>query len=544
MPDHPLEQQASTPTDDPVTGAFPRPTAVPGQGGGRTVARLAALLGARTADDAPAADTSVTGATLDSRAVRPGDLYAALPGARVHGARFAGDAAAAGAAAVLTDEEGAHLCEGVAVPVLVVADPRALLGDVSSWVYGDPASDLLMLGVTGTNGKTTTCYLLEAALRHAGRTTGLIGTVETRFADSRVPSPRTTPESPDLHGLLAAMREAGVTACAMEVSSHALALHRVDAVRYDVAGFTNLSQDHLDFHPDLEHYFAAKASLFTPDRARTAVVCVDDPWGTRLAGEATVPVVTFHTPLVAEHGGSSETDWAAVDLTPSLDGAGTEFTLQHRDGRRIDLVSPLAGDFNVANTSLAALMLIAAGLEEEGIRDGLARGAEVPGRMQVVRSDRGPLAVVDYAHSPDAVAAALRALRRTATGRLVVVLGAGGDRDPGKREAMGVAAAHWADVVVVTDDNPRSEDPAAIRARLVAGARTVAPGRGAEVLEVADRGEAIRVAVERAAGDGDAVLVAGKGHEQGQEVAGTIHPFDDRDVLAAALAARPAVGAS
>ncbi len=475
VPDDSLDHRPPAPTDDAVTAAFPRPASVPGAAGGRTVAGLAESLGART--DTTEGGRSLTGVTLDSRGVRPGDVYAALPGARLHGARFAADAVAAGAAAVLTDEDGARLCEGVAVPVLVVADPRGVLGGVSSWVYGHPAADLLMLGVTGTNGKTTTCYLIEAALRHAGRRTGMIGTVETRFAGRRVPSPRTTPESPDLHGLLAVMREAEVSACAMEVSSHALALHRVDAVRYDVAGFTNLSQDHLDFHPDLEDYFTTKASLFTPERTRSAVVCVDDPWGTRLAVEATVPVVTFRTPLAADHGGTGETDWEAVDLTPSIDGPGTEFTLRHRDGHSLDLVSPLAGDFNVANTSLAALMLVAAGFDEAGIRDGLASGDTVPGRMQVVgdASDGHPLAVVDYAHTPDAVTAALRALRRTASGRLVVVLGAGGDRDPGKREAMGAAAATGADVVVVTDDNPRGEDPSAIRARLVAGAREVAP---------------------------------------------------------------------
>ncbi len=523
---------------EPVTGAFPRPKHVPGAALDRTVDGLRRLLGPDAAARGGEGrdDTELTGATLDSRAVRPGDLYAALPGARVHGARFTKDAAAAGAAAVLTDPEGLALCEGTDLPVVVVGDPRGVLGRVSAWVYGEPAEDLLMLGVTGTNGKTTTCYLLEAALRTDGRATGLIGTVETRFGSHRVPSPRTTPESPDLHALLAVMRESGVTACAMEVSSHALALHRVDAVRYDVAGFTNLSQDHLDFHPDLEHYYATKAALLTPDRARRGVVCVDDHWGVRLAAEADVPVVTFRTPLSTVD--MVETDWEAVDLAPTADGVGTEFTLRHRDGHGVDLLSPLPGDFNVANTAMAALMLVEAGFDTDGLRDGLAAGGQVPGRMQVVSrpADGCPLAVVDYAHSADAVAAALRALRPGTTGRLVVVLGAGGDRDAGKREAMGAAAARGADLVVVTDDNPRGEDPGAIRAALVAGARAAA-GPGVEVVEVGDRADAIAAAVARATGD-DTVLVAGKGHEQGQEVAGTVHPFDDREVLAAALAAR------
>lgn len=539
-----------------MTGGFPRPQQVPGAALGRTVDGLRRLLGADAIrdggaragtgpDDTGRNDAELTGATLDSRAVRPGDLYAALPGARVHGARFTADAADAGASAVLTDPEGLALCQGTGLPVVVVDDPRGALGRVSAWVYGEPADGLLMLGVTGTNGKTTTCYLLEAALRSAGRETGLIGTVETRFGSQRVPSPRTTPESPDLHALLAVMREAGVSACAMEVSSHALALHRVDAVRYDVAGFTNLSQDHLDFHPDLEHYYATKAALLTPERAHRGVVCVDDHWGARLAAEADVPVVTFRTPLAAgstEGAGQPEnaveTDWEAVDLTPTRDGVGTEFTLRHRDGSEVHLLSPLPGDFNVANTAMAALMLVEAGLGPDGLRDGLAAGGQVPGRMEVVsRPGAGcPLAVVDYAHSADAIAAALRALRPSTTGRLVVVLGAGGDRDSSKRAAMGAAAARGSDVVVVTDDNPRGEDPGAIRAAVLAGARAAAPP-GTRVLEVADRADAIAVAVAVATGD-DTVLVAGKGHEQGQEVAGTIHPFDDREVLAAAQAAR------
>jgi UDP-N-acetylmuramoyl-L-alanyl-D-glutamate--2,6-diaminopimelate ligase len=494
----------------------------------------------------------VGGVTHDSRAVRPGDLYAALPGSNAHGARFVAQAVAAGAVAVLTDPAGRDLVaagDAVGVPLVVVDDPRAVLGEVAATVHGHPAERLLVLGVTGTNGKTTTCYLLEAALRAAGRRTGLVGTVETRIDDERVPSVRTTPESTDLQALLAVMVERGVQACAMEVSSHALSLHRVDGIVYDVAGFTNLSQDHLDFHPDLEHYYAAKASLFTPARSRRAVVCVDDAWGRRVAADAAasgLPVTTVATPALDDpaltRAGADGPTWRAVELAPAADGVGTRFVLLGPDGRRRPLVSPLPGDFNVANTAVAALVLTGAGLDEEQAAAGLAGAGGVPGRMEVVPGPPGaPLSVVDYAHSPEAVAVALRALRGRTRGRLVVVLGAGGDRDAGKRPAMGEAAALGADVVVVTDDNPRSEDPAAIRAAVLAGATAATAalrGREVVVTEVGERREAVAAAVRLAREvPGSTVLVAGKGHETGQEVAGTVHPFDDRAVLAELLAA-------
>ncbi len=509
----------------------PRPQRVEGT----TTALLTELLVA-TGEHVDAAAASgpvaVTGVTLDSRAVRPGDLYAALPGARVHGAEFTADAAAAGATAVLTDPAGAAAAAGVDLPRLVVPDPRAVLGRLAAAVYGDPARGLTLLGVTGTNGKTTTCYLLESALRATGRATGLVGTIETRVLDERVLSVRTTPESPDVHALLAVMRERGVDVCAMEVSSHALALHRVDGVVYDVAAFTNLSQDHLDFHPDLEHYFAAKASLFTPERAREGVVVVDDAWGRRLAAGAGVPVTTLAT-------GGGAADWVADGARSPASGGSTAFTLTGPDGARHDLVSPLPGDFNVANTALAFVVLLRAGVPAPDAADALARAGGVPGRMERVTAGGdaagatapgGPLAVVDYAHTPDAVAAALRSLRPATRGRLVVVLGAGGDRDPGKRAAMGAAAARHADLVVVTDDNPRSEDPASIRAAVLSGA-----AGPAQVVEVAGRAEAVLAAVRAARDERDTVLVAGKGHERGQEVDGTVHPFDDRDVLRTAL---------
>jgi UDP-N-acetylmuramoyl-L-alanyl-D-glutamate--2,6-diaminopimelate ligase len=477
----------------------------------------------------PVVDATVlTGITHDSRQVQPGDLYAALPGANTHGARFGEQAVASGAAALWTDAAGAGLLGEPDVPVLVSADPRRALGRVAAFIYGEPATELLMIGVTGTNGKTTTSYLIEAGLRAAGHTTGQIGTIETLVAGARIPSMRTTPEATDVHALLAVMGERGVTACVMEVSSHAMAFGRVDGIVFDVAGFTNLSQDHLDFHRDLEDYFATKASLFTPERSVRGVVCVDDAWGRRLAAEAKVPIAT-----IATTGPAGAADWHVAEREVPHSGASTAVELRGPDGAAARVVSPLAGEFNVANAVLAVVLLLTAGLDVERVIRGIASCPGVPGRMERVQSTRvdEPLAVVDYAHTPDALENVLRALRPATRGRLIVVLGAGGDRDREKRPLMGAVAATLADLVIVTDDNPRSENPATIRAAMLDGAS----GRQAEVREIADRRSAIVAAVSAASGRADTVLVAGKGHEQGQEVAGRVLPFDDRVELRAAL---------
>ncbi|HEY7717467.1 MAG TPA: UDP-N-acetylmuramoyl-L-alanyl-D-glutamate--2,6-diaminopimelate ligase [Pedococcus sp.] len=486
---------------------------------------VATAAGAAPAD-APA---DVTGVCLDSRAVLPGDLYAALPGARAHGADFASGARDRGAVAVLTDPSGqaALTAAGVDLPAVVVPDPRAVLGAVSSLVYGTSDLSLGLVGVTGTNGKTTTAYLVESALAALGHTTGLIGTVETKVGDERLRSVRTTPETTDLHALLAVMAERGVDTCVMEVSSHALDLHRVDGVVYDVALFTNLSQDHLDFHGGMREYFEAKASLFTPERSRRGVVCVDDAWGQELARTAGVPVTTVASvPDVTA-------DWRLVP------DAGNPLGFTLTDGTTsLTLQSALPGDFNRVNTALAALALLALGVPAGQVELACAARPSVPGRMEPVTVEGGahlPQAVVDYAHTPDAVASALRALRPTTEGALVVVLGAGGDRDRGKRAAMGRAAAEHADLVIVTDDNPRSEDPAEIRRAVLDGAR--AAGGAARLLEVGDRSAAIARALDEArrSGPGSTVAVVGKGHETGQDVAGTIHPFDDREEVRKAL---------
>ncbi len=467
--------------------------------------------------EVPESPTSVTGVTLDSRRVRPGDLYVALPGSRAHGATFADQAVGSGAAAVLTDAAGPVTA---AVPVLVGTDLRRRLGDLSAQVYGRPGEALATIGVTGTQGKTTTTRLAEAALQAAGVRAACVGTIGTRIAGEDVKTSLTTPEAPDLHALFAVMREHEVAVCAMEVSSHALVMGRVDGVVFDVAVFLNLGHDHLDFHADVEDYYRAKASLFTAERARRAVVCVDDEHGRRLAGEvaaAGLPLRTF--------GLADDAEWRAVDV--DLLREGSRFTVAAPDGRRFPAGVALPGEFNVVNALAALAAVDAAGLDPEPVAAAMATSGGVPGRLERVEEGQDFLVVVDYAHKPDAVAAAIATLRPLADGgRVLVVLGGGGDRDRGKRPVMGEIAARLADVLVVTDDNPRTEDPAAIRAELLAGTRDGA----AEVLEVGDRRAAIEEALRRA-GPGDVVLVAGKGHETGQEVDGVVHPFDDREVV-------------
>ena len=470
----------------------------------------------------PSADVHVTGVTLDSRTVQPGDLYAALPGHVTHGARFVQAAVAAGAVAVLTDPAGAEECSAAGVPVVVVNSPRAVLGEVSARVYGEPAGDLVLIGVTGTNGKTTVASMIESGLRAAGRRTGMIGTVGVLVDGMRYPGARTTPEATDLHAALAVMRDHGVDAVVMEVSSIALEEGRVDGVRYDVAAFTNLSQDHLDYHGTMEAYFAAKSRLFTPGRAGLGVVGIDDEWGSRLARECSVPVQRWS--LLDGHA-----DWHAV-----RDGGVTSIVGPDGDRQRVDV--PLPGAFNVANAICAYAVLRNVGVSSEDAAAGIAV-VEVPGRMQVVGEAAGVRGIVDYAHSPDAVERVLRAARDTSTGRVIAVVGAGGDRDATKRPLMGGVAARLADVLVVTDDNPRSEDPAAIRQAVLGGALSVAPGERSAIHEEGDRAVAITVAVSMAEA-GDVVLVLGKGHEQGQEAGGVVTPFDDATVLRDALAAK------
>ncbi|PXW32290.1 UNVERIFIED_CONTAM: UDP-N-acetylmuramoylalanyl-D-glutamate--2,6-diaminopimelate ligase [Williamsia faeni] len=484
------------------------------------------------------AQTEVGGVTLRAQDVRPGDLFAALPGSRFHGAQFAADALAAGASAVLTNQAGRDVIAGLdPTPncvVLVHPEPRAVLGDLSSQVYGHPSRSLTLIGITGTSGKTTTSYLTEAALMAAGHSVGLIGTVETRIAGIRQPSALTTPEAPQLQGLLAAMLEQGVDSVVMEVSSHALYLGRVDGTRFALGAFTNLSQDHLDFHPTMRDYFNTKALLFQPDsavHAGASVICVDDDWGRemfRIAGRGAVSVSTT--------GSADGVDWHAGTSEVARDGA-QRVTVTDPTGQSYEMTVPMPGRFNVANALTAVALASGAGVPVETAIASVGDVA-VPGRVERVVRGQPFLAVVDYAHKPAALEAVIATLRGQTQGRIAVVVGAGGDRDTGKRPMMGEAAARGAEFVVVTDDNPRTEVPADIRAQVIAGAAAVPlaerPSGAEPVQEIGDRAGAIAAAV-RWARAGDVVLVAGKGHEAGQEIHGIKHPFDDRVVLGQAI---------
>ena len=498
----------------------------------RPLSGLAELLGVGRTGSIPNGPGRLTGVTLDSRQVRTGDLYAALPGEHTHGAAYCDQAVAAGAIAILTDPAGRDRAARTGVPVFVVSSPRDRLGDVSCWIYGDPSHRMTMIGVTGTSGKTTTSYLAEAGLRAAGRATGLVGGVEIRIGTERIGSALTTPEAPDLQALLAVMVERRVTAAAMEVSSHSLALGRVDGTRYDVAVFTNLSQDHLDFHAGFEDYFKAKAKLFTPRYAGVGVLNVADRYGRRLVAEASVPVVTFCADPAS--GAYQNADWRAADIRCGADGS--TFRVIGPGGVEADASVTLPGAFNVANALGAIVALVEAGVPLEDAVAGVAACPGVPGRLERVAGGAADV-FVDYSHKPAAVEAVLRALRQVTAGDLIVVLGCAGDRDRGKRPLMGAAAARLADVVVFTSDNPRSEDPLAILAEVLQGAVGVPQGARARVIVEPDRAAAIALAVGMAR-KGDVLLVAGKGHETGQYVAGTVLPFDDRVVTRDALARR------
>jgi UDP-N-acetylmuramoyl-L-alanyl-D-glutamate--2,6-diaminopimelate ligase len=464
--------------------------------------------------------TEVASVTHDSRRVEPGGLFCCVPGSTADGHDHAPAAVAAGAVALLVERF-------LDLPVAQVRVPsvRAAMAPVAAACFGHPSRRLRVLGVTGTNGKTTTTYLLEAIAGAGGFASGVIGTVEARIAGAPVGGERTTPEAPDLQALLHRMAEAGVEVAAIEVSSHALALHRADATWFAAACFTNLSQDHLDFHPTLEDYFAAKASLFDPARVASAALNLDDPHGLELARRVAatgVPVTGF----------GIEAPEAAVRAEGlAIEPGGNRFRLVTPWGTG-PVASPLVGRFNAANALAAAATALAAGLPFQAVVKGLSTRVVVPGRMERVDAGQPFPVLVDYAHTPDGLDQVLRAGRQLAgRGRLVVVFGAGGDRDRGKRPAMGKVAAALADVVCVTSDNPRSEDPAAIAEEVAAGVFEA----GGDAAVVLDRRAAIRFALGHA-GEGDVVVIAGKGHEPGQTARGITVPFDDRAVAAEELA--------
>ena len=457
------------------------------------------------------ASAPVDEVAFDSRQVVPGALFFCVRGATADGHDFAEEAVRAGASALAVER-----WLDLGVPQILVPSVRQAMGPMSAVVLGDPARSMTIVGVTGTNGKTTIVHLLDAVFRAAGHRTGAIGTVGAHVAGEPVPIARTTPEAPDLQRLLRRMRDAGVTTVAMEVSSHALDQGRVGGLLFDAAVFTNLSQDHLDHHGSMESYFAAKASLFTDNRTKQAVVNLDDPWGRRLL-DLPVPVTTFGLDPAA--------DVHAEDVRTRTGG------LSFRVGGR-EVTSSLRGGFNVSNCLAAIATSELVGIDPDDAIRGLATAGQVSGRMEPVDAGQEFLVVVDYAHTPDSIRTVLAAARPLATGRVIVVFGCGGDRDRAKRFPMGAAATEGADLTVITTDNPRSEDPLDIIAEVERGA---AEGGGRYVVEP-DRRAAIRLAVSHAH-PGDVVVIAGKGHEAEQELADRTIPFDDRVVVRAELEA-------
>ncbi|MEO6201068.1 MAG: UDP-N-acetylmuramoyl-L-alanyl-D-glutamate--2,6-diaminopimelate ligase [Cryobacterium sp.] len=464
----------------------------------------------------------VTGVSLSSRTVQPGDLYVGVAGQNSHGASFADGAREAGAVAILTDAAGAVIAADSGLPVLVTPDARAALGAVAAWIYRTAENPATLFAVTGTNGKTSVVYLLFAILNQLGIVAGLTSTAERRIGELAVTSALTTPEASELHALLARMREAEVRAVAIEVSAQALSRHRIDGLTFDVAGFTNLSHDHLDDYAAMEDYFRAKLELFQPDRSRRAVVTVDSDWGRRIVHECRIPVTTLTTsPDV-------DADWHmfVVEETAMY----TQFVLEGPEGRRLETRVPLIGWYMAANAALAIVMLVESGFDLEAIEHTLERdggiAAYIPGRAERISGDRGPLVYIDYGHTPDAFLQTLDAIRKTTDGKLIMVFGADGDRDMTKRADMGAIAARGADIVVITDFHPRFEDPAAIRLSLLEAARAAAPG--GEFHEVPDPRTAFRTALALAK-EGDVILYAGPGHEDYHEVAGVKIPYSARD---------------
>jgi UDP-N-acetylmuramoyl-L-alanyl-D-glutamate--2,6-diaminopimelate ligase len=461
-------------------------------------------------------DVQVTGLAYDNRAVEPGTLFFCVPGFTRDGHDFAPDAVARGAAALVVQRP-----LGLGVPEVRVDDVRAAMARAAARFYGDPTAELAVVGITGTSGKTTTTHLVRHLLESAGRPCGLLGGVTAVVGGEERAAVRTTPEAIDVQRTFREMLDAGDRACAMEVSSHALELRRADGIHFAVAAFTNLSQDHLDFHPDMESYFAAKLRLFDEFDVGRAIVVIDDEWGRRLAGRLDAPVtVSIEGPA----------DWVAHSHCSGL--GGNSFTLRSPAGEA-EIELPLRGRFNAANALVALAAGDALGLALDGMAEAIRTVVPVPGRVQAVSEGQGFAVLVDYAHKPGALEKVLAAARELATGRVIAVFGAGGDRDRAKRPVMGEVAARLADAVIVTSDNPRSEPPEAIIDEILGGV----PGKPFHVKRQVDRRAAIEQAIAEAE-PGDVVVIAGKGHEQGQEFAGgRKEPFDDVEVARAALRA-------
>lgn len=460
-------------------------------------------------------DVLISDVAHDSRQVTAGTLFVAIPGANHDGHDFVTGAVESGASAILVER-----VQPVGVPQIVVPDARKAMAWAARAVFGMPDEHLAIAGVTGTNGKTTVTHMLESILTTAGVSVGVVGTLGARIGTTPIPTARTTPEATDLQRILGTMSDAGVRVVLIEVSSHAIELHRSDAIHFSVVGFTNLSQDHLDFHGDMEAYFAVKSRLFDSEISDHGVINIGDPWGERLHLATGLESKTVST--------TGNADVSAVHLRATAEG--TSFSVMTAMGTT-DVRLPLVGDFNVSNALVAFGMALELGLAASEIATGLSNVEPIRGRMEVVPHDGPFTVVVDYAHTPDAIAVVLRSLRGLAQGRVIALIGAGGDRDSAKRSIMGAIAARMSDVTLITTDNPRNEDPRAIADEIYRGA-DAQPNADVEI--IIDRRAAIRRSISMAE-TGDIVVVLGKGHEQGQEASGVTVPFDDGQEVREAL---------
>ena len=461
----------------------------------------------------------ISGLTHNDSQVEPGDLFIAIPGANRHGAEFAMSAVSKGAVAILTDSAGAAYVKGT--PVLVVADPRRVAGNIAALLYNEPMRDLASIGITGTNGKTTVSTLIYQIFEAAGRDSGLIGTIETRIGKDAVESSRTTPEATDLQALSAVMRERHMRHLVMEVSSHAMVLHRMQGAHFAFVGFTNLTQDHLDFHGDIESYFAAKAKLFTYEFADQAVINIDTEYGARLADKTELPVISLSRL-------NPQATWHFAEIDTS--GKQVHFKIRGSGGMLIESSTKLRGGYNLDNLLMAIAIAVESGVDPVDIAAAVPALSGAAGRLEEVSVGQSYSAFVDYAHTPDAVSNVLESIREFTSGKVIAVLGCGGDRDSSKRPLMGQALLKGCDIAVFTSDNPRSEDPSQILKEMVGNLKVSAPA-----IVIEDRKSAIEYAVSLAS-QGDTIAILGKGHELGQDIAGQKLDFDDRKVLAQAIA--------
>ncbi len=488
----------------------------------RSLASIASTVGATSELSASELEKiGVTGVTSSSSDVEPGDLFCAFAGEKVHGASFAQDAIKSGAVAILTDAEGAKKIKGS--PVLVVTNARKSAAILTSWFYGEPMRDLFSIGITGTNGKTTVSTLCHQIFQSAGQETGLIGTVETRIGNEVLTSTRTTPEAAELQALVATMRERHCRNLVMEVSSHAIALERIRGSYFAAVGFTNLSQDHLDFHGTMENYFAAKSKLFTYEYADQAFINIDDSYGQLLAEKTELPVQSISR-------FNENATWHYTRIEEGI--AYSDISIRGVGGILIDSRTTLRGGFNFDNLLMAVAICVESGIDPMDIQTLIPHLVGAVGRLEPVNLGQNFTALVDYAHSPDAVSRVLAAVREMTDKRVIGVLGCGGDRDASKRNVMGQELSLRSDIAIFTSDNPRSENPQTILEQMTSGLKISEPSA-----IVQDRSKAIELAVNLAQ-PGDVVIVLGKGHERGQEIAGVVHPFDDRLVLAHAIEAK------